>query len=52
MEVCITYIRQLVNGLRQNPPDTPRHIKTKDELQLLLATIGIVVAVILGPVSE
>jgi len=51
MEVCIRTANWLTASGRIRL--TRRAIsRRKDELQLLLATIGIVVAVILGPVSE
>ncbi len=48
----MTYIRQLISGLRQNSPDTPRYIKAKDELQLVLAAIGIAVVAKQRPIQS
>jgi len=48
----MAYIRQLIKGLRKNHPETPRYIKAKDELQLLLALFGIVVAALVTVVTK
>ena len=48
----MTYVRQLISGLRQKPPDSLRYIKAKDELQLVLAAIGIAVAAKQHPIQS
>jgi len=35
------YLNRLIRGVRQNPPDTPRYQKAKDEITFLLVLIGI-----------
>ena len=48
----MNYSRQLRKGMRENPPDTPRYIKAKDELQLILAAFGILVAALIAIVVK